>query len=187
MIEFAKQVFVAAHTIQNDVNLIVSPEITSPKLANKTDMPQHDKIYVALLEKSESLANSYAQVKIDIESDNRFSWAGTAHEIREIVATLLRILAPDKVVISQSWYKPEPNSSGVTQKQRVIYILKSRNSGSNEKEVLEQITGIEDMIGNLVRSTYSRASDAAHRFKERQEVIKILRYFDAFAYDLLNL
>ena len=187
MLEVAKQVFAVAQEFQREANSIIVPEIKVKTLANKLILPQHDKIYLALLEKSESLANSYAQVKIDIASDDRFSWAGTAHEIREILATLLRILAPDKVVTTQSWYKAEPNTSGATQKQRVIYILKSRNSGSNEKDVLEQITGIEDMIGNLVRSTYSRASDAAHRFKERQEVIKILRYFDAFAYDLLNL
>lgn len=182
-----KQIFVTAQAIQKDVNLIAPPESSSINLEIKSDLPKNDKLYLALKEKSESLANSYAQVKIDIESDNRFSWAGTAHEIREILATLLRLLAPDNVVTTQSWYKTDSNTSGATQKQRVIYILKSRNSGTNEKDVLEQITGIEDMIGNLVRSTYSRASDAAHRFKERQEVRKILRYFDAFAYDLLNL
>lgn len=187
MNETVNQIFAAAHAIQKDVNSIAPPESSPIKLELKLDLPKNDKIYLALKEKSESLANSYAQVKIDIESDNRISWAGTAHEIREILATLLRILAPDKDVTTQSWYKAEPNTSGATQKQRVIYILKNRNSGTNEKDVLEQITGIEDMIGNLVRSTYSRASDAAHRFKERQEVRKILRYFDAFAYDLLNL
>jgi hypothetical protein len=187
MNEIVKQALNAARAIQQDIHIITAPETKLSNLAIKIDAPQHDKIYLALHEKSESLANSYAQVKIDIESDNRLSWAGTAHEIREILATLLRLLAPDTVVTAQSWYKREPNSSGVTQKQRVVYILKSRNSGSNESEVLEQITGIEEMVGSLVRSTYSRASDAAHRFKERQEVEKILRYFDAFAYDLLDL
>ncbi len=187
MIEIVKQALIAAQAIQEEVNLITTPEAKLDDLARQLNTAQHDRIYLALLEKSESLANSYAQVKIDIEADNRLSWAGTAHEIREILATLLRLLAPDAVVTAQTWYKPESNSSGVTQKQRVVYILKSRNAGSNEKEVLEQITGIEEMVGNLVRSTYSRASDAAHRFKEHREVLKILRYFDAFAYDLLNL
>lgn len=186
MSKTAKQVFIAAQAIQNEVYILTAPEIKLGKLANEPNIFQKDKIYLALNEKSESLANSYAQVKIDIESDNRLSWAGTAHEIREILATLLRILAPDEIVKIQNWYKPESNTSSPTQKQRVLYILKSRDSGSNEKEVIGQISGIEDMIGNLVRSTYSRASDAAHRFKERQEVMKILRYFDAFAYDLLN-
>lgn len=187
MTEIIRLVFSAAQAFQNEIYAISIQETKVQNQEDKTKGFQHDKIYLALHEKSESLANSYAQVKIDIASDDRLSWAGTAHEIREILATLLRILAPDDVVTSQQWYKPEPNTSGPTQKQRVTYILKSRRAGSSENNVVEQITSLDDMVGNIVRSTYSRASDAAHRFKERQEVLKILRYFEAFAYDLLNL
>ena len=42
-------------------------------------------------------------------------------------------------------------------------------------------------IGDLVRATYTRASDAAHRTKDRREVRRIVRYFEAFAHDLLDL
>jgi hypothetical protein len=34
---------------------------------------------------------------------------------------------------------------------------------------------------------YGRASDAAHRSKSKAEAFKILRYFHAFAYDLLDI
>lgn len=151
------------------------------------DWLDRNDIYDALSHLSETLANSYAQVKKDLQDADRLSWAGTAHEIREVLSTMLRTLAPDEAVTSQHWYKQAPNTSGPTQKQRVRYILQVRGAGSKEREVAEQAVHLDEMIGNLVRATYSRASDAAHRFKNRDEVLRVLRYFEAFAQDLLNL
>jgi hypothetical protein len=148
---------------------------------------EDNKIYEALGSLSEAVAKSYAQVKKDILDTNRLSWAGTAHEIREILTTTLRLLAPDGDVISQPWYQQEPGTSSPTQKQRVRFILQKRNAGSKEQEVVNNVVHLEDMIGDMVRATYSRASDAAHRFKARKEVMRILRYFEAFANDLLDL
>jgi hypothetical protein len=136
---------------------------------------------------SDSLGMSYLQVKIDLRDKNRYSWAGTAHEIREVLATMLRLLAPDDMVISQNWYKQEKDTSGPTQKQRVRYILEENKASSKEKEVGELAIKLDEMIGEIVRATYSRASDAAHRFKERNEVIKIVKYFEVFSNDLLNI
>jgi hypothetical protein len=146
-----------------------------------------NEIYIALNELSEPLASSYLQVKKDLDSPSRISWAGTAHEIREILATLLRLLAPDGEVKTQKWYAQEPNTSGPTQKQRVRLILQRNGAGSKAEEVVTQVVRLEDMLGDLVRATYSRASDAAHRFKTKREVKRILTYFEAFATDLLNL
>lgn len=146
-----------------------------------------DALYHALLDISESLGNSYMQVRLDLDDPTRTSWAGTAHEIREILTTLLRLKAPDSEVKAKAWYRPEPNTSGPTQKQRVRYILQELGGGSKQVEVAEQISMIEDKIGDLVRATYSRASDAAHRMKGRTEAKRLLRYFEAFAHDLLNL
>jgi len=149
--------------------------------------PNKNDIYNALSGISESLAGSYAQVKDDIKDSNRISWAGTAHEIRELLATMLRLLAPDESVRNQTWFKQAPNTSGPTQKQRVHYILLAHGAGSKERQVVEKVINLQNMIEDLVRLTYARASDAAHRFKPRSEVLRILRYFEAFAYDLLNL
>src|SRR5947209_7922160 len=52
-------------------------------------------IHDALRQISDTLANSYIQILRDIEDRTRTSWAGTAHEIREIVANMLRLMAPD--------------------------------------------------------------------------------------------
>jgi len=156
-------------------------------LSQAPEVRKGSSIYGSLLSISPQLANSYAQVKEDLGSNDRVSWAGTAHEIREILGTTLRLLAPDKLVKEQSWFKLESNVSGPTQKQRVRYVLQQRDAGSKEHEVLEQVAKLEDMIGSLVRAIYSRASDAAHRFKEKQEVLRIFRYFEVFAIDLLNI
>lgn len=144
-------------------------------------------IYIALGLISTTLADSYYQVKRDIKADDRKSWAGTAHEIREIVANLLRELAPDKQVITQAWFKKETESGKPSQKQRAIFILQKRGSSSTAIEVVQKVQILDEMVGELVRSTYNRASDAAHTFETKKEVIKLLRYFEAFAHDLLDL
>jgi len=149
--------------------------------------PSQDLIYSALVSLSAPLAASYAQVKYDLEDLDRVSWAGTAHEIREIVSNLLRLKAPDSDIVEQPWYKQETNTSGPTQKQRVKFILQKQSAGSKQREVAELVTLMEELIGNLVRATYSRASDAAHRMKGKTEAIRLFKYLEAFAHDLLDL
>lgn len=144
-------------------------------------------IYDALLSVSEPLASKYAQVKLDVETTDRLSWSGSAHEIREVLRGLLETLAPKEAVATEPWYVHDESTSGPTHKQRVRYILRTRGSGSKEQKVAEQVDVMEDKIGDLVRATYTRASDAAHRTKDRREVRRIVRYFEAFAHDLLDL
>ena len=144
-------------------------------------------IFDALSKVTPALGNSYAQVKRDIQDINRISWAGDAHEIREILTNLLRTLAPDKEVESQFWFKSETKDGKPTQRQRVRYILQSRGVNSTKREVVEKVDILDEMIGELVRSTYSRASDAAHTYETRKEVVRLLGYFEAFAHDLLDL
>ena len=144
-------------------------------------------IYHALESISNSLANSYFQVARDFGDENRTSWAGTAHEIRELLRKVLEHLAPTNLVKAKSWYKEETNASGPNQRQRVRYILSLKESDSNQQKVAQNIDIIDDKIGELVRDVYGRASDAAHRSKTKTEAYRILRYFEAFAYDLLDL
>ena len=151
-----------------------------------------DDVYRALMQVGEPLAKSYLQVKNDVESSDRTSWAGTAHEIREILATLLRTLAPDEGVTSASWYKedketPQEKKKRITQKQRVIYTLKQHEVGSAEEKVVRDIGTLDEMIGGLIRDTYTRASAAAHTFGGQKEAKKLLKYFEAFAYNLIDL
>jgi hypothetical protein len=144
-------------------------------------------IHDALLSISEPLASKYAQVKLDVETTDRLSWSGSAHEIREVLRGLLEVLAPAESVTSEPWYVQDESTFGPTHKQRVRYTLRTRGVGTKEQQVAEQVDVIEDRIGNLVRATYTRASDAAHRTKDHREVRRIVRYFEAFAHDLLDL
>lgn len=147
----------------------------------------YNEIHKSLYNLSPSLANSYAQVKRDLQDTERLSWAGPAHELREVLRGILEILAPDDEVISQPEWKLEKDAKRPTQKQKAIFILRRRGAGSKEEEVLKQINFIEELVGNLVRSVYSRASNAAHGVKDRREVVRLLNYFEAFAHDLLDL
>jgi len=141
----------------------------------------------AQLSVSEPLASKYAQVKLDVETTDRLSWSGSAHEIREVLRGLLEELAPQGALTKESWYVQDESTFGPTHKQRVRYILRTRGASSKEQQVAEQVDVIEDRIGSLVRATHTRASDAAHRTKDRREVRRIVRYFEAFAHDLLDL
>jgi hypothetical protein len=169
----------------------ITPGSTLPpadaERARNDSTVRQDTLYQALKAVSEPLGASYLQVTDDFNDPGRTSWAGTAHEVREILATLLRTLAPDDQVEAQPWYRKEPNTSGPTQKQRVRFALRAQGAGSKQRDVVEEVSILEEQIGNLVRATYARASDAAHRMKGRTEARRVLRYFEAFAFDLLNL
>lgn len=147
-----------------------------------------NEISLALKAISPQLADSYLQIKADLDDAERLSWAGTAHEIRQILASLLDTLAPDEKVVAQPGYRRLPNTTGPTQAQRVQYILQSRvTTDSSVRKVVEDVDVVNERVSKLVRNMYGRASNAAHRFKDRVEVRRILKYFEAFLEDLLDL
>jgi hypothetical protein len=162
------------------------PLVATSKLASNSYYLNQD-ILESLQAISNPLANSYLQIIAEFEDESRITWDGTAHQIRELLRKLLDLLAPTNLVEQQVGYKQEMGLSGPTQKQRVKYILAVKGGGSKQQAVVQNIALIEDKIGNLVRDTYQRASDAAHRSKDKTEAFRILRYFEAFAYDLLNI
>jgi hypothetical protein len=146
-----------------------------------------NEVYTALLALSDTLAASYKQVQIDLNNPERVSWAGTAHEIRQILSSLLHILAPNERVVAQPWYSPVPRTSGPTQSQRARFALEQRGADSSERETIEKIDSFDEMVADFVRVTYARASDAAHTFKPGQEAKRIMKYADALIFDLLGL
>lgn len=158
-----------------------------PSIKKKGIAFERNEIYHALFTISPDLAYSYEQVKSDLLDSSRVSWAGTAHEVREIIANLLRLLAPDNDVKLQPWFKQDLTAKGITQTQRARYILQMRNQGSNTLEVVERnVNLLDERISELVRSTYNRASTAAHTYKDQDEVKRILGYFEALVHDLIK-
>jgi len=149
------------------------------------------KVYEELVKISETLAIAYNQVVNDLSDSKRISFAGTAHELRQVLSSLLIILAPDSEVEQMRWFVQNSDTKGPTQKQKVRYILETNRMGTKESEVIEKIDTLDEMLKefteDIVRSTYGRASDAAHRFKSRSEASNIHRYFIAFAFDILGI
>jgi len=167
-------------------NSLEHASVKQVKRKQQSHLVQPNEIEVALGKLSQPLALSYAQARADLEGD-RITWVSIAHEIREVLRQMLDILAPDTKVMQQNGYKQEPNTKGPTQKQRAVYILRQRGAGSSEEDMIKKIDLVEELISGLVRDTYTRASVAAHGQKDRKEAQRLLKYFDAFAHDLLNL
>ncbi|MGI6381441.1 MAG: hypothetical protein ACOX2R_11835 [Anaerolineae bacterium] len=157
--------------------------LASPADSSLANLP----IYRALVDTCPQVAATYAQAKLDVASRQRLSWRGTAHEVREAVSTLLRSLAPDSEVMEQPWFTQDPNTVGPTQAQRARFILEARGDGKTERNALEHTLALlDEMVSQLVRDTYSRASDAAHREKGLNEAARLIRYFETIIYDLIS-
>jgi hypothetical protein len=173
---------------QSAANLGLGKDVQSNTAADyQKNLYSDEAIVDALFKISDAMGNSYLQITADFQDESRLTWDGTAHAIRELLRKLLEHLAPNDQVLTQVWYKQETGTAGPTQKQRVRYILEQHKSDSKRKQVVANIDMIDTMIGSLIRDVYGRASDAAHRSKDKTEAYRVLRYFDAFAHDLLNL
>lgn len=142
----------------------------------------------ALAKISESLVAGYQQVHKDLADENRISWRGPADEIREVLRELLESLAPDDLVKKAPWYKQEANTEGPTQAQRARYALEQRSTQSHRVSAAQETANlVEQSVSRLVRKTFQRANNAAHTSQDRDEVKRILGYFDLLAKDLLGL
>ena len=143
-------------------------------------------VAIALRKQSALFESSFLQIVRDLGEEGRLSWVGPAHELRELLRQLLEHLAQDDAVIQRPWYTLDTGAHGPTQRQRVRFILEERAKSSKQQRVAEQVALVEERVASLIRDTYGRASDAAHRGTDRDEVRKILQYFIAFLGDLLS-
>lgn len=142
----------------------------------------------ALARFSESLVAGYQQVQKDLADESRISWRGTANEIREVLRELLELMAPDEAVTRMNWFKQEPKTQGPTQAQRAKYALEQRAVQTHRASATQEtINLVEESVSKLVRKTYQRANNASHTSQDKDEVKRILGYFDLLARDLLGL
>lgn len=145
-------------------------------------------IIEALAKISESLVAGYQQVHKDLADETKISWRGTADEIREVLRELLEALAPDESVEKAVWYKKEANTDGPTQAQRAKYALEQRAAQTHRVNAAQETVNlVEQSISRLVRKTFQRANNAAHINQDKNEVKRILGYFNLLAKDLLGL
>ncbi len=165
-------------------NLLISSRVDRVGIIQ----PQ-DEIILKALEKIIPVASfSYRQVIEDLQGE-RFSYRGTAGELREVLREVLDYLASDSDVQSAKGFNFEEGQKKPTMKQKVKFILKNRKKGETAIEVPEGATLIIDEgIAKLVRSTYNRGSLSAHTKGDGlAEIIQLKRYLDGVLCELLEI
>ncbi len=131
---------------------------------------------------------SYKQACIDLRTNDRISYRGSATELREALREILSHLAPDKDVLDQPNFKLEKDQKKPTMKQKVHFILKSRGKSKSLAETPEKaVSVIEDSVGELARSVYNRSSLSTHLGTTQTEVNRIKDYVDVVLCDLLEI
>jgi hypothetical protein len=107
--------------------------------------------------------------------------------LREALRETLDRLAPDKEVMAAPGFKLEPDRTKPTQKQKVRYILRSREVPETARKAPEAtVLMIEELTGSLARASYERSSISAHIASTEQEVRQMKMYVDTVLAELLQ-
>jgi len=131
-------------------------------------------------------AASYRQVLRDLQDGGRFSYRGTAAELREVVREVLDHLAPDEDVTKSAGFKLEPGQKGPTMKQKVRFILRARKVGDSARETSEtSAQHLDEGVASVGRAVYTRGSTAVHTARPLEEVLNYKGYADAVLAELL--
>lgn len=152
-----KEVFkeLKRHLVLLDSRLVAAPARSAASTRQDID----NRIVATLRALLPSAAMSYEQALIDLAQDERLSWRGPATDLREALRETLDHLAPDSDVTTAQGYKQEKDTSGPTMKQKVRFILKSRNVARNKSATTEDATSaVDEALGAFVRSVYTRSS-----------------------------
>jgi len=131
-------------------------------------------------------ALSYRQVLQDLAGPARYSYRGTATELREIVREVLDHLAPDDEVMKSPGFKLEKDRRAPTMKQKARFILRARGLGDTSRKAPEDaVELLEDQIASLARSVYDRGSASTHSATRIEAVSNFKGYADAVLAELL--
>lgn len=134
-----------------------------------------------------SAGAAYSQAMEDLSAQTRESWRGPATDLREALRETLDVLAPDQEVQNAPGFKLERETRGPTMKQKVRYILKSRGTPSGAMTAPESaVQGIEDIVGGLTRSVYTRSNISTHTSTDKNEVIRVHAWVRLVFCDLLE-
>jgi hypothetical protein len=133
-------------------------------------------------------ARCYRQALVDLTSEDRVSWRGTASELREALRELLDKLAPDDDVTAAAGFKYEDDRTAPTMKQKVRFILKSRKWSESERKQMEDAADVvEEKVGSFVRSVYAKSSSSVHTEPSKRDVQSVLRFVETSFAELLEL
>jgi len=148
-----------------------------------------DELIVATLDEiCPSASFAYQQALTDLIQESRLSWRGPATDLREALRETLDILAPDEDIEAMPGFKLEADAKRPTMKQKVRYILKNRGVNSGAMATPESaVQGIEEVLGTLTRSVYTRSSVSTHTPTERQEVARVHAWVRLVLCELLEI
>lgn len=171
------------HLVLLDSWLIATPLRSTSETREGVD----DRIVQTLRALSVSATSSYEQALIDLSQDQRSSWRGPATDLREALRETLDKLAPDAEVTAAPGFKQEKDAHGPTMKQKVRFILKSRNTSKSIAATTEDATSaVDEAIGMFVRSVYTRSSVSTHTPTSKDEVVRILNLVRVVLAELLE-
>ncbi|GAC1628683.1 MAG: hypothetical protein NVS9B10_18880 [Nevskia sp.] len=168
-----KEVFkdLKKHLVLLDTRLISAPARSAGSARLDIDI----RIVATLRALLPSAAMSYEQALIDLSQTERLSWRGPATDLREALRETLDHLAADSDVTAAPGYKQEKDTSGPTMKQKVRFVLKSRNIAKNKAATTEDATGtVDEALGAFVRSVYTRSSVSTHTPTSKDEALRVL-------------
>lgn len=176
-----------AASLQHAITAIRPTTTSGGEVDLRTDPLDRERIISERLsELSDSVGIRYRQVCKDLRDPTRLAWTGDAHELRDILATVLRTLAPTEEVVAQKWYKPVENTTGPTHAQRARYILLQVQSQDDAKESASETDLIDELVSRIARSTYTSGSQLAHTKATHADCVRLLFQFDALMFSLLN-
>lgn len=166
----------ALRTIKQNLVQLDSRLVTAPVQSAASERSSVDhRILVTLKALLPSAALSYEQALLDLASPERLSWRGPAADLREALRETLDHLAPDDQVTALPGYRQEEGARGPTMKQKVRFILRSRNAPKATASTTEDATvAIDESVGSFVRSVYTRSSVSTHTPTDKDEVLRVL-------------
>jgi hypothetical protein len=176
-------------SIEKLVKELSIKETTTIKIA-RTEFHSNDQLLISTLEAIvPTAALSYKQALTDLNICNhKISFRGTATELREALRETLDHLSPDTAIMKEPGFKLEQNQTKPTMKQKVRYILKMRNLNDTKRIPAEKsVEMVDEIIGQMTRAVYNRASLSTHLITTKQEVVQIKRYIDIVFHEILEL
>lgn len=152
--------------------------------ASGAEAPSESTLATKLRELDPGLAASYSQASQDLADPNRMTYLGPAAELREVLRGTVDRLSPDDAEIkAEPWFKGYEGRP--TQAEKIRSILGSKERSEQPARSLEII---DEAVGAVGRSTYTRASRSVHTSAEhdRDEVVRIQQWVDVVLAELLR-
>jgi hypothetical protein len=149
---------------------------------------REQRILETLHKVNHSAAAAFEQGLDDLRIAERKSWRGTILEFREALRETLDTLAPDADVEKEPNFQLRPNAKRPTMTQKAVFIFRNRNrKGSQTKPAEDAIGAVDNIVADIVRSVYDRASTGVHTSVGREEARSVKEWVTTVLAELLEI